>query len=256
MRIAIVGYGKMGKMVRNVALESGHQVVAVIDPWSPEPEITALGLDVSSLAECDVAIDFTHPATVMDDILLYARLGIPAVIGTTGWYERIDEVRDAVAGGDGAIIYSGNFSLGVAVFLQVVERAATLFDRVGGYDPFIQEVHHAQKADSPSGTASMLASAVLAHSSSKRTVVSDNLHRKREDDELNVSSVRGGFVPGTHTVSFDSPEDTIELIHRARSRRGFAVGAVKAASWISDGRRGLFTLSDMIDDVLGKGEET
>jgi 4-hydroxy-tetrahydrodipicolinate reductase len=253
MRIAIVGYGKMGKMVRTVALEAGHEVVAVIDPWSPQPEVTALGLDVSSLADCDVAIDFTHPATVVDDILLYARLGIPAVIGTTGWYDRLDEVREAVEGLDCSIIYSGNFSLGVAVFLQIVEKAAILFDRVGGYDPFIQETHHAQKADSPSGTASMLASVVLENSSNKNSIVSDTLHRTRKDDELCIGSLRGGFVPGTHTVAFDSPEDTIELVHRARSRQGFAAGAVKAAAWISDGRKGVFTLSDMIDDLLGQG---
>ena len=250
MRVAIVGYGKMGKLIRQEALSSGHEVVSVIDPWSTAPEIIALSLDASSLADCDVAIDFTHPATIVDNIILYARLGIPAVIGTTGWYDRLEEVRETVADLDCSIIYSGNYSLGVAVFLQVVKRTAQLFDKVGGYDSFIQEIHHAQKADSPSGTASMLADIVLANSASKHSVVSDTLHRKREDDEIQVGSVRGGYVPGTHTVYFDSPEDTIELTHRARSRQGFAVGAVKAANWIADGRKGFFTLSDMLDDVF------
>ncbi|WP_320127413.1 4-hydroxy-tetrahydrodipicolinate reductase [uncultured Sphaerochaeta sp.] len=255
MRIAIVGYGKMGKLIRTEALSCGHEVVAVIDPWSPAPEITALNLDAATLGGCDVAIDFTHPATIVDDIVLYARLGIPAVIGTTGWYDRLDEVKDTVEGLDCSIIYSGNYSMGVAVFLQIVKKAALLFDRVGGYDSFIQEIHHAQKADSPSGTASMLAQILLDNSSSKQSIVAETLHRKREDDEIQVGSIRSGYYPGTHTVCFDSPDDTIELTHRARSREGFAVGAVKAAQWIADGRKGFFTLSDMLDDVFKNMED-
>ncbi len=254
MKVAIVGYGKMGKLIRSQALGLGHEVVAVIDPMAQDPEVTDTHLDASTLNGCTVAIDFTHPSVVVDDIVLYARLGIPAVIGTTGWYDQISQVRDAIDEQQCSIIYSGNFSLGVALFFQVVKYASRLFGKSGLYDPFIQETHHAQKADSPSGTAVMLAQMVLDNTPDKETICSDTLHRRREDTEIHVASVRGGSVPGTHTVSFDSHDDTIELTHRARSREGFAAGALKAASWITDGRKGFFTLDAMLEDVFLQGE--
>ena len=250
MKVAIVGYGKMGKLIRRAALESGYEVVAVIDPVALLPEVTDTHLDASTLNGCTVAIDFTHPSVVVDNIVLYARLGIPAVIGTTGWYDQVDEVRAAIDESSCSIIYSGNFSLGVALFFQVAKYAARLFGKTGLYDPFIQETHHAQKADSPSGTAVMLSQMVLDNTPSKSAIFSDTLHRRREDGEIHVSSARGGFVPGTHTVTFDSQDDTIELTHRARSREGFASGALKAASWITDGRKGFFTLDAMLEDVF------
>lgn len=254
MRIAVVGYGKMGKLIRSQALGSGHEVVAVIDPFVDLPEVTDTHVDASTLNGCSVAIDFTHPSKVVDNIVLYARLGIPAVIGTTGWYDQMPQVRAAIDESECAIIYSGNFSLGVALFFQVAKLASRLFGMTGLYDPFIQEIHHAQKADSPSGTAEMLAHIVLDNSPTKTTIYSDTLHRRREPGEIHVASVRGGWVPGTHTVTFDSQDDTVELTHRARSREGFATGAVKAASWIADGRKGFFTLDDMLKDVFLQGE--
>lgn len=249
MRIAVVGYGKMGRLIRLEALKCGHEVVAIIDPWSPQSEVTALQLDAASLNGCDVAIDFTQPQIVCDHIVLYARLGIPAVIGTTGWYSELDSVKKAIEGTQSSIIYSGNFSLGVALFMQVVKKAGQLFDKVGLYDTFIQEIFHAQKADSPSGTAEMLGNILLETSSTKKSLVRESLQRKRTDQEIHISSLRGGTIPGIHTVYFDSDVDTIELTHRARSREGFAIGAVKAASWIADGRKGFFTLDDMLEDV-------
>ena len=250
MKIAIVGYGKMGRLIRNKALDANHEVVAVIDPIADLPEVTDTHLDASTLNGCTVAIDLTHPSVVADNIVLYARLGIPAVIGTTGWYDRIPEVREAIDESSCSIIYSGNFSLGVALFFQVAKHASQLFGASGLYDPFIQETHHAQKADSPSGTAVMLSQMVLDNTPNKSSIYSDTLHRRREDTEIHVASVRGGFVPGTHTVTFDSQDDTIELTHRARSREGFATGALKAASWITDGRKGFYTLDAMLEDVF------
>lgn len=249
MKVAIVGYGKMGRLIRSQALQQGYTVVAVIDPVAQDPEVTSGHLNAATLNSCDVAIDFTHPSVVGDNIVLYARLGVPAVIGTTGWYDRLAEVSSSLEGLSCSIIYSGNFSLGVALFLQVVEYASRLFARSGLYDPFIQEIHHAQKADSPSGTALMLAQKVLDSTTNKDTIISDSLHRRREDGEIHISSVRGGFVPGTHTVTFDSKDDSIELTHRARSREGFATGALKAAAWISDGKKGFFSLDAMLEDV-------
>jgi 4-hydroxy-tetrahydrodipicolinate reductase len=157
---------------------------------------------------------------------------------------------------DGSIIYSGNYSLGVALFMQVVREASRLFAKSGLYDPFLTEIHHAQKADSPSGTAEMLGSLVLENYPSKHLVEKETLHHKREDEAIHLASVRGGWVPGTHTVYFDSPQDTIELTHRARSREGFAVGAVQAAAWIASGRKGFFTLDDMLEDVYLSVEKT
>ncbi|MDY0288165.1 MAG: 4-hydroxy-tetrahydrodipicolinate reductase [Sphaerochaeta sp.] len=250
MKIAVVGYGKMGKLIRSGALALGHEVVAVIDPVCPLPEVTDTHLDASTLNGCSVAIDFTHPSVVVDNIVLYARLGIPAVIGTTGWYDQVASIREAIDESSASIIYSGNFSLGVALFFQVAKYASRLFGKTGLYDPFIQEIHHAQKADSPSGTSVMLSQMVLENTPTKDSVFSDTLHRRREDGEIHVASVRGGWVPGTHTVSFDSQDDTIELTHRARSREGFASGALKAASWITDGRKGFFTLDAMLEDVF------
>lgn len=249
MRIAIVGYGKMGKLIRDEALAKGHSICAVVDPLAPDAVVTSRMLDAQALDGCDVAIDFTHPTVVCDHIILYARLGIPAVIGTTGWYDRLDEVKAATQGCDLSIIYSGNYSLGVALFMQVVKHAASLFAKSGLYDPFLTELHHAQKADSPSGTAEMLGQTVLNAFVEKSRVVKETLHQKRDADAIHLASVRGGWVPGTHTVYFDSPEDTIELTHRARSRQGFAVGAVQAAAWISDGHKGFFNLDDMLNDV-------
>ncbi len=250
MKVAIVGYGKMGKLIRRGALDLGHDVVAVIDPLAHDPEVTDTHLDASTLNGCTVAIDFTHPSVVVDNIVLYARLGIPAVTGTTGWYDQVESVREAIDETSCSIIYSGNFSLGVALFFQVVKHASRLFGKSGLYDPFIQEIHHAQKADSPSGTAVMLSQMVLDNTPDKSSSYSDTLHRRREEGEIHVASVRGGSVPGTDTVSFDSQDDTIELTHRARSREGFSTGALKAASWIADGRKGFFTLDAMLEDVF------
>jgi len=256
MRIAIVGYGTMGKLIRREAISNGHTIVAVIDPVAKDTEVTSDALTVESLSGCEVAIDFSHPSVVCDAIVLYARLSIPAVIGTTGWYDKLSVVREAIEGTDCSIIYSGNFSLGVALFREVVKYASRLFAQSGLYDPFLTEIHHAKKADSPSGTLEMLGSSVLEAFPQKQELVRETLHQSRRDESIHLSSVRGGWVPGTHTVYFDSPQDTIELTHRARSREGFAVGAVRAAQWISDGRKGFFTLDDMLGDVFLSKEST
>ncbi len=256
MRVGIIGYGKMGQLIREEALKQGHTISSVIDPVSQDREVTAKHVSSESIASCDVVIDFTHPSVVVDHIIMYAKLGVPAVIGTTGWYDKLPEIKKIVEESDGAVIYSGNYSLGVALFMQVVKNAAKLFAKSGLYDPFLTEMHHAQKADSPSGTAEMLGSLVLESYPYKDHLVKEALHQKREDNAIHLASVRGGWVPGTHTVYFDSPQDTIELTHRARSRQGFAVGAVQAGAWIANGRKGLFTLDDMLEDVYLSVERT
>lgn len=249
MRIALVGYGKMGRLIRAIAEEKSHSIVAIVDPVSEDTLVTHRVLDEQALSDCEVAIDFSHPSVVYDHMLLYARTGIPAVIGTTGWYERLDELKASIASFKPSIIYSGNFSIGVAQFLRIVAYAAQLIAGTGLYDPFLTEIHHAAKADSPSGTAGLLADALLKAFPNKTRLIDETLRHRRPEDAIHVASVRGGWVPGTHTITFDSPVDTIELTHRARSREGFAVGALEAATWIASGKYGLFTLEDMLQDT-------
>jgi 4-hydroxy-tetrahydrodipicolinate reductase len=247
MKLALVGYGKMGKTIETHALAQKHTISSIIDPFV---EGAKKSLTVEHLQGCDVAIDFTHPDVVLEHIRFYINNRIPAVIGTTGWYEHLGEVASMVDEADGTILYSGNFSLGVALFLRSVRYAAALYGRTGRYDPAIIEVHHNKKADSPSGTASMLASNVLEGFPNKTRIEYETQHQRRSDEVLHVSSLRVGSVPGTHTVLFDSPEDTIELIHTARNRDGFAFGAVAAAAWLSEQGSGLYTLEDMVDAVF------
>lgn len=250
MRIAIVGYGKMGHVVREVALREGHQVVAVIDPRSDKSEVTGKVCDEASLHGADVAIEFSVPEGMEQRMLTYAEAGVPAVVATTGWYDRLEAIGKSIKASDCSIIWSGNFAIGVHLFFAIARRAAQLMDRFPAYDPVVQELFHAAKADSPSGTSLMLGNILLDELSRKDRLETGRLDRKREATEIHLSSARGGANPGTHTLIFDSPVDSIEITHRARSREGFATGALQAAAWICDGRRGFFKLEDMLKDLL------
>lgn len=248
MRIAIVGYGKMGKMVAAEARSAGHSIVAVIDPWCPAPEVTALHVDARAVSDADAVIDFSHPACVADNLVMYARLGIPAVIGTTGWYDELDQIKEAIEPcDDKAIVYSGNFSLGVAAFLSVVKEAGRVMNSLSDYDVSVEEVHHVQKLDAPSGTAMMVASALCKELDRKDRYVTADPGL----GDILITSERVGAEPGFHEVVFKGPVDEIRLSHHAFSREGFAKGALKAASWISDGKKGLFTMDDFMHDILG-----
>lgn len=249
MQIAIVGYGKMGRLVRTLAIGEGHGIAAIIDPNVHEPEVTSRSCDPGSLAGSDVAIEFSAAEGMLDRLRVYAETEIPAVIATTGWHAHLDEARGMLAKTDGAIIWSGNFALGVHLYFSIVRAAARLMDHFDQYDPSVQELFHAGKADSPSGTAVMLGNILLEELKRKEACETGRLDRKRADSEIHVSSARGGYHPGTHTVVFDSPADTIEITHRARNREGFAMGALQAAAWISDGKRGFFGLEDMLADM-------
>lgn len=253
MRIAISGYGKMGRRVRALALERGHQVVAIIDPLIEDAEVTSRTLTPLSLSDAEVVIDFTHPSVVADNILMYGKCGIPAVVGTTGWYEKKAQLEELLEGEKYRILYSGNFSLGVAAFMKITEYASTLFDKLDSYDVSVHEVHHNGKADSPSGTALMLTARLLENISRKESFDTECQHSKIGEGVIHVSSERVGHVPGIHTVTFDSAEDTITLTHSARSRDGFASGAIQAAAWlVGCGKDGFLTLDDFINDFLGE----
>lgn len=239
----------MGREVEKALLERGHTVVARVDPVNPAADGRALERETA--AGADVAIEFSSPDVAVSNIRRYAELGLSAVVGTTGWYDELQVVRAAVAGSNIGLVYGPNFSLGAHVFLAVVAEATRRLDTLPQYDVSILEIHHRRKKDSPSGTARSVADVVLASSTRKRRVVTERLDRAIRDDELHVASVRGGEVPGVHTVLFDSAADTIEVTHTARNRGGFAVGAVMAAEWIR-GRRGLYEVTEFVRELVAR----
>ena len=260
MKIAIVGYGKMGRMVARAATEQGFQISAVVDPSISAEEALPVGAKpfraiagAGNLGGADVAIEFTQPATVLANIKALAEIKMPMVIGTTGWTRELSQARDAVINADTALIWSSNFSLGVNVFYQIAWYAARLFDAFPEYDVGGFEAHHNKKLDSPSGTAKTLVDGVLERMSGKDSAVWQTLDRKPLPGELHFPSLRVGSVPGRHSLFFDSAADTIEITHTARNREGFASGAVLAAKWLSGGnrpRKGFFGMDDMIKDML------
>lgn len=233
MKIALVGYGQMGHMIHNCALAAGHQVVLTADPAAKDASFT-VSEDKDSFVKAikdsgaEGIIEFSHPSAVMDNIRCLLPLGLPLVVGTTGWNHKEDEIASLAAQCGGTIMRSANFSVGVNMFYRIVEEATRILNNYSEYDVATWEAHHIKKADSPSGTALEIARRIINNSDTKTEMVVDAFHERPQPHQLHVSSTRSGSVPGTHTVFFDSPADTIELTHRARSREGFASGAVQA----------------------------
>ncbi len=248
MKIGLVGYGRMGKMIEAAAREEGHDIVSRIDPFSPDANHT----EISPLAlnDVDVVIEFSTPASVIANIEKIIKLGKPLVVGTTGWLGRLEEIRAMVDSAGGRLVYGANYSVGVNLFYKMVREAARIMNAFPFYDVAGFEAHHNQKTDSPSGTAKSLADILLSTIERKKRLEPNCLaERKIEPEELHFPSVRLGSVPGTHSIFFDSSADTIELTHRARNREGFARGAVMAAAWLLSGeRKGLIPVEDMFAD--------
>jgi len=254
MNIALIGYGKMGKMIGQIALSQGHSVTTIVDPVITG---TPYGTQISkSIAQAnfdlvDAAIEFTQPDTAVANLIALAERKIPVVTGTTGWLERLDEVTKAVEKSGTSLLWASNFSIGVNLFNRIAWYAAELFNHFSDYDAGGFEAHHNKKMDSPSGTAKTLAEGVLSKLDRKNKIIWETLERKPEADELHFPSLRMGSVPGTHSLFFDSPADTIEITHTARSREGFASGAVRAAEWLTASKRqGIFTIDDMMKEIL------
>lgn len=241
MNITLIGYGRMGKEVEAQALARGHRIMHRFT------ESDALAQ--ADLGGTDVAIEFTKPDAAVGNIELLATKGITTVVGTTGWYDDLPRVRAVVEKHGISFLSAPNFSLGVHLFLRILGEAALLVDACPEYDVFGNEEHHARKADAPSGTALKAAEVLLGRIRRKKTLVTEALHRAPLPEELHFTSTRGGSVPGTHRVFFDSPADTIELSHTARSRQGFALGAVRAAEWLA-GKRGFRTMDEFLSDLL------
>lgn len=245
MRLALVGTGQMGQAVESVAHERKHEIAARFN--SENPLIEA---DPTAVGGADVAIDFSLPSLGAEHIERYCRWGVSAVIGTTGWYERLDEVKSWVDEYDASILYAPNFSLGVAVLVRALQGVTPLLEQLPEYDAFVHELHHVRKVDSPSGTASMLGRILVDGLSRKKRIETETQHGRIDDEALHVTSTRVGGVFGKHTIGFDSPFDSIELVHEAKNRQGFAFGAVRAAEWLA-GRKGLFTLDDVLEEWVG-----
>lgn len=274
MRIAVVGYGKMGRMIEAAAAERGHRTVLRIDPFAKDADFASLEAaaaaakaapggvgSASALPESpDVAVEFTGPATAFGNLSALLALGVPAVVGSTGWHGRLAEAESLAADSGGSFLWSSNFSIGVNLLYRVAAYAASLFDGFGEYDVGGWEAHHNQKADSPSGTAVALVKKVLAAMDRKSVAVYDKLDRPPRPEELHFASLRVGAVPGTHTLVFDSSADSLEIVHTARSRDGFARGAIRAAEWLvgcpgagaeaGAAKRGVHTMDEVLAELL------
>lgn len=247
MKIALIGYGNMGKVIQKIAESKGIEVVSIIDPNVSDS--TYKEINEESLKDVDVAIDFSRPTAVVESIKKVAELGKNLVVGTTGWYDQMEDVKDIVSKSGIGFIWSGNFSLGVNIYFRILKNASKIINNFDDYDIFVHEFHHRGKADSPSGTATMIGDILLNEIDRKKRIVTEELKRKIEDDEVHISSTRGGSIPGTHVVGFDSLADTIELKHTARGREGFALGAVMAAKWIH-GKKGFFNIDDFMKEII------
>jgi 4-hydroxy-tetrahydrodipicolinate reductase len=249
MRAAIIGYGSMGREVEKVLLQRGHTVAVRVDPVQAGADAPLLTAQVAAAA--DVAIEFSIPDAALANARAYVETGLSAVSGTTGWYGKLEELKGIISGSSIGYLYGSNFSVGAHMFFTLVAAAAELSGPSPEYDILGYEIHHKRKKDSPSGTALSLSRIITARHPRKTEVVTDKLDRAVKENELHFASVRGGEFPGVHTVLLDSLFDTIEITHTARSRGGFALGAVRAAEWLS-GRKGLFEVGDFIQDILGR----
>src|SRR5690606_751701 len=241
MNLALVGTGRMGSAVEDVAVERGHTIVSRFNSERP------LGEDAGELKGAETVIDFSLPDVAVAHLDRYGRWGVPAVIGTTGWYDRLDEVREMIRKRDASIFYAANFSLGIAMLARCLRAVTPMLDRLPEYDASIHEVHHVNKVDSPSGTAQMLGAILVEGVERKRRIEPETQHGRISDEALHVTSSRTGGVIGRHSILLDSPFDELTLEHRAKNRKGFAFGAVRAAEWLP-GRRGLFTMDDLLEE--------
>ena len=242
----------MGREIEKILSERGHVIISRVDPVAPEADATELTKEM--LDEADTAIEFSFADAVPGNARLYAEGDIAAVIGTTGWQSSLADVK-ALFCRRGRCIHGSNFSIGAHLFFNLVEQAAASISNLPQYDIMMYEIHHSNKRDSPSGTALSTAERIIGAHQGKTEIVTSRLDRRPETHELHVASVRGGSVPGVHTVVLDSSADTVEIKHTARGRSGFALGAVLAAEWLQQ-QNWFFTIEDFVDDLIAKGDTT
>ena len=231
MKIALLGYGKMGKTIEKIALERGHEIVLKVDKDDSDYDITV----------ADVAIDFSIPDAAVNNITNGITNRVPIVSGTTGWLEQYDAMKTLCEENKGAFIYASNYSLGVNIFFELNQQLAKMMGNLDQYNVQMEEIHHKQKLDEPSGTAITLAEGVIAHTKNTQW----ELDKSTQVNSIPITAIRSPEVPGTHTVSYTSSVDQIDIKHTAHNRSGFALGAVVAAEWIQ-GKQGVFSMKDVL----------
>ena len=231
MKIALLGYGRMGRAIENIAKNRGHEIVAKIDKDQIE----------GTLEHANVAINFSIPDAAVNNIFSALSLKIPVVCGTTGWLEDLKKVTDFTTKNDTAFLYASNFSIGVNLFFKLNEQLAKMMNNQSEYKVNIEEIHHIHKLDAPSGTAITLTEGIIENSKSSDWSLSTD-----KSDEIQIDAIREGEVPGTHTVTYESSIDVISIKHEAHNREGFALGAVVAAEWIV-GKKGIFKMGDVLN---------
>lgn len=232
MRIALLGYGRMGKMIEQIALSRGHEVPVIVDTPEDRPDLSSV----------DVAIDFSMPSAAFQNIVKCIHAGTPIICGTTGWLDQYPEAVALCNEKKGAFMYASNYSLGVNLFFKLNRYLAKLMAPYQDYKPSLTEIHHTKKLDAPSGTAITLAEGVIEAGHFQQWELDT-----QDSNKLNIHSIREGEVPGTHTVAYDTEVDQIQIAHIAHNRQGFALGAVIAAEWII-GKTGVFSMEDVIDE--------
>lgn len=244
MKIVLLGYGKMGQLIEKYALKRGHEVVLVVDANNRE------SISVEDVASADVAIDFSTPDAALENISLCFEANLPIVVGTTGWYEHLQEVKETCIEADQSLLYGSNFSIGVNIFFHVNKMLAKAINPYKQYDVQVEEIHHIHKLDAPSGTAITIAEGIIEHNTSKDSWVNELVDGNKsivpKNNELLIESLRIEEVPGTHTVLYSSEVDQIEFKHTAHSRDGFALGAVVAAEWLQN-KKGFYQVTEMFD---------
>jgi 4-hydroxy-tetrahydrodipicolinate reductase len=236
MKIALIGYGKMGKTIEQIALSRGHQIVSVIDINNPE-EIYS-----DNFKSSDVAIEFTTPATAFDNYMKCFSAGVPVVSGTTGWLNRIGEIKEMCEKEGKTFFYASNFSIGVNIFFALNKHLAKIMNQFPAYDVKMMETHHIHKLDAPSGTAITLAEGILENVERKDRWT---LETAEKETDIPIHAIREGEVPGIHEITYESEADTISIKHDAKSRTGFALGAVLAAEFTA-GKKGFLGMEDML----------
>jgi len=236
MNIAIIGYGKMGHEIEQIALQRGHKIPVIIDIDNSHE------LTVDNLKKCDVAIEFTTPKSAIDNIIICFDANIPVVSGTTGWTDKLNNVIDLCIKNNKTFFYASNFSLGVNIFFKLNKYLAELMNKFNQYEIYVEEIHHTQKLDAPSGTALTLVNDIISLIDRKNRW---ELNENSKDDVIGIKAIREGNIPGTHIITYDSDVDKLEIKHEAKNRKGFALGAVLAAEFIY-GKIGYYTMDDLL----------
>jgi 4-hydroxy-tetrahydrodipicolinate reductase len=231
MKIALLGYGRMGKSIEAIALQRNHEISLKVSDTTSDYDFS----------NTDVAIDFSIPTVAVSNIKMALDAGVPVISGTTGWLDQYNHILEYCASKDGTFLYASNFSLGVNIFFEINKRLSQLMAAIDGYNIDIEEIHHTQKLDAPSGTAITLAEEIIDHTSYKNWTLDDP-----KSNEIHINAKRIENVPGTHEITYNSEIDSISIKHTAHSRQGFAMGAVIAAEWIKD-KKGIYNMKDVLN---------